>query len=239
MWDSQILNQKLRNMDNYTSPTANKQLESVLRGARYDSYIRFIVQEGIRGWWASDVEATWAVCPADGDPYPTSKLGDARKLRTGAASLWHQTKRLIFKTLPLNMLAAYQQPLSFVAGDEDPLVPNYREFDTQMIQVSNLSRGAAIKANDDIFPACPFTWGSMMHPINCQYAWPSNLDLASHFAIELDTDEYMGHIREDKVVERVLAMGGIRLAAILNSVLGDHSAIQSSGGQFYPVVKPL
>lgn len=227
-------------MDNYTSPTSNKQLEKALRGARYDPYVRFIVQEGIRGWWAGDVEATWAGCPADGDPYPTSKLGDARKLRTGAASLWHQAKRLIFKTLPLNALAAYQQPLSFIAGDEDPLVPNYRDFDSQMVKVSSLSRKGGDGDGDEIFPACPFTWGSIMHPLNCEYAWPANLEASmTRTAPELDTDEYMGRINEDKVVERVLAMGGIRLAAILNSVLAAPGAMQSSDQQFYPVVKPL
>jgi hypothetical protein len=37
--------------------------------------------------------------------------------------------------------------------------------------------------------------------------------------VELDTPEYWGRIKGDKVVEKLLAMAGIRLAAVLNSVL--------------------
>jgi hypothetical protein len=40
----------------------NRQIESVLHGAIYDPYIRWIVLEGIYGWWANELE-DWTVCP--------------------------------------------------------------------------------------------------------------------------------------------------------------------------------
>ncbi|KAG8710368.1 hypothetical protein FRC09_000171, partial [Ceratobasidium sp. 395] len=39
--------------------------------------------------------------------------------------------------------------------------------------------------------------------------------------IELDTPEYAGRIRRDKVIEKLMALGGLRLAAVLNELLGS------------------
>ena len=75
-------------------------------------------------------------------------------------------------------------------------------------------------------PICPFTWSKGMHGINCEYAWPKEYT-GNHGEplIELDTDAYVGKLKQDKVVERVLAMGGIRLAHILNFALGGQGGV--------------
>lgn len=76
LWDGRILAQRIRTLPNYTDPLPthptpsipseeidrNRQIESVLHGAIYDPYVRWIVLEGIYGWWAHELEE-WTVCP--------------------------------------------------------------------------------------------------------------------------------------------------------------------------------
>lgn len=47
---------------NYTRPLPLPEVEYSLRGAIYDSYIRRIVWEGIRGKWRDELES-WVTCP--------------------------------------------------------------------------------------------------------------------------------------------------------------------------------
>ena len=68
-------------------------------------------------------------------------------------------------------------------------------------------------------PACPFSWALPLHQLNCHIVWPP----AYHpgHLIELDSKEYMGRINGEKTVEKLMAMAGIRLASIMNTVFGD------------------
>ncbi|KAL7414985.1 phospholipase C/P1 nuclease domain-containing protein, partial [Mrakia frigida] len=63
-------------------------------------------------------------------------------------------------------------------------------------------------------PGCAWKWATEMHGLNCEYVWPTNFTTG----MELDTPEYWGRIKGDLIVEKQLAMGGIRLAAVLNSI---------------------
>ncbi len=74
---------------------------------------------------------------------------------------------------------------------------------------------------------CPLIWAKKLHPLNCKLPiWPSELDgdalsrgsATEYPVLELDTPQYSGRIREDWVVEKSLAQGGVRLAGILNSI---------------------
>lgn len=76
MWDDCIIAQRIRTMPNYTHPLAtqftspipsynsslNKRIDEVLEGSSYDAYLRYIVLEGIHGWWADQL-IDWATCP--------------------------------------------------------------------------------------------------------------------------------------------------------------------------------
>lgn len=88
------------------------------------------------------------------------------------------------------------------------------------------AKDKATAAAAEILPICPFTWSKAMHGINCEYAWPKEYT-GNHGEplIELDTDAYVGRLSKDKVVERVLAMGGIRLAHVLNFALGGEGGV--------------
>lgn len=70
---------------------------------------------------------------------------------------------------------------------------------------------------------CPYAWAAPMHQLNCDIIWPPALDALAYLPddgfnsyLELDTPEYAGRIEKEFLMEKLLAMGGIRLAAILN-----------------------
>ncbi|EJD43369.1 phospholipase C/P1 nuclease [Auricularia subglabra TFB-10046 SS5] len=79
---------------------------------------------------------------------------------------------------------------------------------------------------DDDF-VCPYAWAAEIHPLNCAVIWPSQLNLTSAAAqpreplLELDEPWYSGRIKEERIVERLLAQAGIRLAAVLNDIYAD------------------
>ena len=98
--------------------------------------------------------------------------------------------------------------------------PATEGFDSQTIKLAALASGQAPLDEDQDFPACPYTWAKQIHPFNCAYAWPPHWDPRNP-VVELDTPEYLGKIGDDKVVEMMLAKGGIRLAAILNAIFLD------------------
>lgn len=73
-------------------------------------------------------------------------------------------------------------------------------------------------------PACPFTWSKPIHQLNCDVIWPQNYTGDHNVPlIELDTPGYLGRINEEKITEKLLAMGGLRLASVLNTILGDQN----------------
>ena len=92
---------------------------------------------------------------------------------------------------------------------------------------------------------CPYAWAKPIHALNCELpVWPHDLDQAgSHPAdaeleaedsevnadavgrprphpqlFELDTPQYAGKIAKEWVVERLLAMAGVRLAGVLTDI---------------------
>jgi hypothetical protein len=71
---------------------------------------------------------------------------------------------------------------------------------------------------------CPFYWGKPIHQLNCEIVWPAELDelytdsARSGRYMELDTANYSGLIKRRRLIEKLLAMAGIRLAGILNSL---------------------
>jgi len=95
--------------------------------------------------------------------------------------------------------------------------------------------------DDPDLPACPMHWARPLHALNCEITFPPELDTPNPYStsilarilavalnplsllnvpeyLELDTPQYAGRIRDIKLVERLLAMGGVRLAAVLNDI---------------------
>lgn len=212
LWDGLLIAKALRSMpssSNYSHPLPIPAVESVLRGAIYDPYIRRIMWEGIGvgeysttpGKWEDEVEQ-WLECPS------TS--------------------------------ARIQIP-SFASGPIQMLSQFFRQT------VLDLFAGGGIQQETDDEILCPQAWAEPIHQLNCDLVWPKELDEPPYGSsvredtksakgmgarkgtyLELDTPEYAGRITNEWVVERLLAMGGIRLAGILNEIFAP---LVESGAQ--------
>lgn len=195
----------------------SKQIESALLGAIFDPYVRFIVWEGLREWWRDDL-ATWLTCPIGGDPYPHSSI-DASIPPSAPGFTAHLAKASSFllSLFPSSVTAAlsiaYPIPLKETENVAAGLLANH-----PLARRPGPRQGAE---NAPFIPACPYTWSKPIHQLNCDVVWPRNYT-GDHGVplIELDTPAYVGRIKEEKTVEKLLAMGGLRLASILNTVLG-------------------
>lgn len=78
---------------------------------------------------------------------------------------------------------------------------------------------------DDDF-VCPYYWSKPIQELNCEVVWPAEFDHPPHSPepppiIELDTPQYAGKIRKDRVIEKLIAQAAIRMAATLNELFMD------------------
>ncbi|KAG8776018.1 hypothetical protein FRC15_000188 [Serendipita sp. 397] len=110
---------------------------------------------------------------------------------------------------------------SFASRDQVPLDRNTMTTETN------------VRRWDDDF-VCPYHWAKPNSRLNCAITFPKELDWPAnstdpHPAPELDTSVYAGKIRKLRVMERLLAQGGIRTAAILNGLFATDDA---QGGAF-------
>lgn len=92
----------------------------------------------------------------------------------------------------------------------------------QLLLGSPLASTTDVRRWDDDF-VCPYHWAKPNAALNCKVTFPPELDWPPnstdpHPAIELDTPEYAGKIRRDRIVEKLLAQGAIRTAAVLNGL---------------------
>ncbi|WVW83859.1 hypothetical protein I302_105881 [Kwoniella bestiolae CBS 10118] len=224
VWDGGIITKNIRELTNYTSPLPNKQIESNLLGAIFDPYVRWIVWEGIREWWRSDLES-WLECPAEGDPFPHSSH----------TSIPPSTPAIIkdyFRTASSIVLSLLPGSISALTEVSFPIPTKETEgFEDQAIALhpTNLKLKGV---NQTTFPSCPYTWSKPIHALNCEIAWPKEYKNNDHPLIELDTDKYLGEIGRQKVVEKLLAMAGLRLAKILNEAFADEGQLVGNGLYF-------
>ena len=209
MWDGLLIAQTIRQTpSNYSRPlpgSAGAIVEPHLRGAIYDPYIRRIMHEGLSVGGRFDEESrSWLDCPK-----PTS---DAKSLRTSDLSYKKRAQALFAMDLPA-ALGLTTRPGTEEGWDDSVM--------------------------------CPFAWAKPIHKLNCELpVWPHALDQAgSHPAdaeleaedsevnaeavgrprphpqlFELDTPQYAGKIAKEWVVERLLAMAGVRLAGVLTDI---------------------
>jgi len=86
------------------------------------------------------------------------------------------------------------------------------------------SQWQASDTDDEL--VCPWSWAFPIHELVCDWVWPEQLEKPPYNEpqgplLELDTDEYAGKITEEWVAEKLLTMGGLRLASILNIIFAE------------------
>lgn len=185
--------------------------------------MRFIVWEGILGWWREDY-LSWASCPASeyaGASYPSNLSTEP-------------TTSFVDMTLGDEVVFtdefAPSSPIEsepFFESDQHPLtgLTPKRELPTDLP-----------------LPVCPLHWSQPIHALNCNSTliWPAYFSslpptnsppehIPASELIQLDTPSYAGRIRGELVIERLLAMAGVRLAAVLNEILDPEEGGEGKG----------
>ncbi|KAJ9477738.1 hypothetical protein PHBOTO_001318 [Pseudozyma hubeiensis] len=190
VWDTLLINKEIRELSNYTTRLPSGRIESALVGARYDPLVRFILKEGL------------------GQPAIRGDVGHAWWKDESAN--WPACQRRASVSDAQTLEGEGQ--LAFSSMIEDPR-----------------------RVDDTDLPICPYEWTQPMHSLVCDYAFaapvpawepepPSGGDETEPSPIpfpepELDVPEYVGRIERDKVIHKQLAKAGVRLAAVLNTLL--------------------
>lgn len=201
VWDSLLLNDQIRDVANYTNRLPSTRIESALLGRTYDSYIRWIMAEGLGqaqgangqpGWWQDESES-WTYCPEDRvEPRRDTDKGAhwLRAVTPHSTKLAQRVYSTIFRKVEHESKA--QQPAPSAIDDTD-------------------------------LPVCPYAWTKPMHPLVCSYAFADPVppvNQSNHGPLaELNVPEYAGRVHDHKIIHRQLARAGIRLAAVLNTIL--------------------
>jgi hypothetical protein len=219
VWDGLLIAQTLRSMPrNYTRPLPVPPVEAVLRGAIYDPYVRRIMWDGIglgeysdvRGRWADEVE-DWLECPAPARPANLFKrvvqavfgAGPRAMSETDDARLCPRAWAAPIHQLNCDII--WPHALDDMHRDHAELPRGYDD--------EGATHTHAESAEDEMRAAV------------ASLGRPGRNDGG---LIELDTPEYAGAIAQAWIVEKLLAQGGIRLAAILNDIFAPLT-VQAQG----------
>lgn len=197
----------MRNLANYTTPLPSLRIESALQGRAYDAYTRWILNEGLGGWWADEWES-WSSCPDDDHVEQQATSG-------GPTNDVDETDLPLCPmawTKPMHPLVckyAFASPVPAPSGAEEAeqLGMHNGEYDDSAFPVSwgeTKRRRRRGRRGSGRRP------GSPGNPSTPPPDHPQLPELA---------DEYLERINADKVIQKQLAKAGVRLAAILNTLL--------------------
>jgi len=217
VWDSFIIAKGIRTVPrNYSRPLPFPKIEHSLRGTIYDPYVRRIMFEGLMGKWKDEV-TDWLSCPSI-----SPELAEGAGMWQQVMSAWGSTTgRFSPSQFDDDVICPYTwaQPLHQLncdiiwpkALDEPPYdqqpkfspIPEHEHEHT-----SSLHEEMSFVDSDD--PELSPKPKPKPKPKKPEGPW-----------LELDTPEYTGAIADQWIVEKLLAMGGVRLAGILNYLFAD------------------
>ena len=216
LWDGLLIAQRIRTLPrNYTVPLPFPQIEYNLRGTIYDPYVRRLMWEGIMGRWKNDIQ-TWISCPA---PDNTSSGGMWQTVmslfkKDVAAETDDDTMCPYAWAKPINKLNCdFIFPKSL---DQPPYNQHYLPFESES---DSPHREAHFSPESEV---------DLVDPKG-HYRAESKGNEGGPY-LELDTPEYGGKIRNEFIVEELLAQGGIRLAGVLNLLFADLGEGEARGG---------
>ncbi|KAF9027594.1 phospholipase C/P1 nuclease [Hymenopellis radicata] len=200
LWDSLLISKSLRTIpQNYTKPLPSAAIEYNLRQTIYDPYIRRIMWQGVMGEWKDELQE-WLDCPATSTS--ASDLDASLPfLPQSAISLW-------------NWLRGTSVPQK---TDDDAVCPfawaaPIHTLNCDIVWPKALDEEPYRRTRFDAVPH-----GHAKTPeedVAMLDRAPVEADASMY--LELDTPEYSGVIHDQWIIEKLLAQGGIRLAAVLN-----------------------
>ena len=212
VWDTSLIAKSLRTIPrNYTRPIPVPALESALRGAIYDPYVRRIIWEGIgagRGTarWEDEADS-WLACPG--------------------SSLSSYDPQLVLAAPRRPPRRADEGPPQ--TSDSDQLCPYAWAVPVQQLNCDVVwSADVDLSARDDNDAETHHPRAHHCGSASAEdemRAWLGKGKGKGNLP-ELDTPEYAGRIASDWVIEKLLAQGGVRLAGILNGLFSPQSGLR-------------
>ncbi|CAK5281148.1 unnamed protein product [Mycena citricolor] len=219
LWDGLLIAKALRSVPRkYNQRLPSRKIESALRGTIYDSYVRMIMVEGVLSQWQRELP-DWLACPAQSAPVSLAMPTSLGTFWQQAVYVWERVTRRSSAATDIDdaLICPYYwaQPIHALncelvwpkALDEPPYdtISAAHDGDARTYHGSDAHGRDTLAAElDQVDAAGRFTAGT-----------PSKQHL------ELDTPEYSGKIMKDRVVEKLLAQAGIRLAGVLNYLFAD------------------
>lgn len=181
-------------------------MEAQLRGTIYDPYIRRIMWDGIGlgsysdipGRWEDELEH-WLACPAV-PAQPEGFFGRAAQFVLGSKAVATDDE--------LVCPHAWSQPIhelncDFIWPHALDREPHHAEADIDDHAHEHNCEAGVCDGDEEMHSLVAGNVGAVP---------------ASNDYLELDTPKYSGAIADAWVVEKLLAQGGIRLAAVLNEI---------------------
>jgi len=184
-------------------PLPFPQIEYNLRGAIYDPYVRRVMWEGIMGRWKNDIQA-WVSCP------PSDNFS--------SGGMWQTVMNMFKKSVAAETdddivcPYAWAKPINqlncdFIFPNAIDLPPYNQQLSFDLNSHSPDSVHLSSKSEADL--------------VDSEGRYRAGFKGGGGPYLELDTPEYAGKIKNEFVVEKLLAQGGIRLAGVLNWLFAD------------------
>ncbi|KAI0052064.1 phospholipase C/P1 nuclease [Auriscalpium vulgare] len=217
LWDGLLIAKALRSLprsSNYSRPLPVPEVENALRGAIYDPYIRKLMWEGVgvgpysqrKARWEDDAEG-WLACPTPDAPVQPS-------------SLFGGVKQAFLGLLPRRTTPAPGPPQT---TDDDALCPYawaapLHKLNCDLVWPKELDDPHYRAASSDVQDIHLHHGSTVEDEVRAVDMRVGTAEANEGRYLELDTPEYAGRIEREWVVEKLLAMGGVRLAAVLNGI---------------------
>lgn len=199
LWDTLLIAQAVRETPQKYHRPLSREIEFVLRDTIYDTYIRRILTEGIYDKWAYEVQS-WVSCPNTRTQSNTwQRVLTSLRGMTSLASLSEETDDEVL--CPFHWATSIHRLNCDVIWlkefDEPPYSQNLKDSASEWDMDHNCT-----ECDDTISDSPPDARGHL--------EW-----------LQLDTPKYAGDIQKRLIIEKLLAQGGVRLAAILNYLFAD------------------
>ncbi|THU89058.1 phospholipase C/P1 nuclease [Dendrothele bispora CBS 962.96] len=238
LWDGLLIAKTLRSVPRkYDRPLPIPQVEYNLRGAIYDSWIRQIMVEGILSDWRDELPE-WLSCPApdtaeDAKPEVSLTLSSALSYTLNVVfSTWNYlTSPSIPEVEDTEVLCPqhWAKPihqlncdLVWPAALDEP--PYYNRASRAFDAISSAVDACVHTDGDDKRHSCASPEEELAMFDRDGHFVGGEADITGRSPrrggpspyLELDTPEYTGVIAKERILEKLMAQAGIRLAGVLN-----------------------
>ena len=226
VWDSLLISERIRTLPrNYTQPLPLPDVEFYLRDTIYDPYIRRLVWEGLLGKWQDELDA-WLDCPSS-----SSSDQHQHQPQSAPTSTWQYVFSLL---TPVSKPKGENESEDGLGVDDDTLCPYawakpIHQLNCQVVFPKELDKAPFNRLSSHSFKPRTFDHEHAHSDQGCdcgdasEDAYDAFMSLTRKKSpyLELYTPDYVGLVKEQWIVEKLLTQAGVRLGAVLNWIFAD------------------